>query len=76
MLAWACDILAGVSVAHFVIGLAALAVGLLSVARREAIVARLQRRSGGRRVQSSSAYLVMGGLLLLVGVSQIILAFV
>jgi hypothetical protein len=65
-----------VSVVHFVIGLAALAVGLVCVARRQAIVARHERTSQGRPVQAPAAYLVLGVLLVLVGVSQLVTAFV
>jgi len=63
-------------VLHFVVGVAAFGVGMFGVVRREAIVARYQRRSGGRAVQPPMAYLLVGVILMLVGVAQIIEAFV
>ena len=62
------------SVVHFIVGVAALAVGLLVLFGREAIVARQQRRSGSTLIQAPMMYLVLGGLLALVGLLQVILA--
>jgi uncharacterized membrane protein HdeD (DUF308 family) len=65
-----------VSVLHFAIGLLLLCVGGFMAVRREAVVARAQRRSGGRPVQGPTAFLVVGVLLALVGISQLVQAFV
>ena len=64
------------TVAHFVIGLAALAIGLFCGVRREVVLARHQARADGHPVQAPAAYLVLGVVLVLVGVSQLVSAFV
>jgi hypothetical protein len=65
-----------VSVFHLVIGLLLLPLGFFMAARREAVVARHRLRSEGRPVQAPAAYLLLGVMLALVGVSQLVLAFV
>jgi hypothetical protein len=65
-----------VSVAHFLLGVAALPIGLTMLLGRDAIVARHQRKPDGGAIQSPVVYLVLGVLLTLVGITQIVTAFV
>jgi hypothetical protein len=62
-------------VAHLFVGLAALAVGVVCAGGREPIVARQRQRLTDRPTQAPMLYLVLGGLLILVGLTQIVLAF-
>jgi hypothetical protein len=63
------------SVAHLLVGIAALAVGVVCAVGRKPIVARQRQRFTDRPVQAPMLYLVLGALLILVGITQIVLAF-
>lgn len=63
------------SVAHLLVGLAALAVGLICAVGHEPIVARQQQRVTDWPPQAAMLYLVLGGILIAVGMSQLVLAF-
>jgi hypothetical protein len=63
------------SVAHLLVGLAALAVGVVCAVGREPIVARQRQRFTDRPAQAPMLYLVLGVLLILVGITQVVLAF-
>jgi hypothetical protein len=65
-----------VSVAHFLLGVAALPIGLTMLLGRDAIVAREPRKPLGGVIQSPMAFLVLGVLLTLVGITQVVTAFV
>ena len=65
------------SIVQAVIGVACLLVGGHNVVRREAIVARLQRRSTGKvSIQPPMAYAVSGGIVALAGIVFILAALV
>jgi hypothetical protein len=60
------------SIPLFIVGMASLLTGVLALTRREAIVARHQRRTATS--QSSAIYAVIGGILGLMGVVFILAA--
>jgi hypothetical protein len=64
-----------VSVFRLVLGLAFLALGLVSVLGRDRIVAR-HRARGKAHPQPPMLWLVLGGLYLLIGVFWLVTAFV
>jgi len=63
-----------VAVAEFIVGIALLSLGGVMVLGRERIVASHQRRFSGRAVQPPMAWLVLGTILTLAGLSQVLLA--
>jgi len=63
-----------VSVVHLLFGVVLIALGLILAVGRRLVAARYEERLSDRPMQSPMAYLVLGALLVLVGITQIALA--
>ena len=63
------------SVAHLILGIAALAVGSVCALGRNSVVAWQRERFSDRPAQAPALYLLLGVILMLVGVSQLVLGF-